>query len=561
MSSVTKAEVISFIESEFPDIAKSVKEEKYDTLKIKEKTALGAAFKEKGWIKTKASKDAITFLRTLMGAKEIDTYERNITSEPSLTKKNAEPPKMRTKKDKEPSSSKTTQDASTIKFEVVGYNIVSGLNKFDVEEQTITDFPKIKKSVSDAYKALITHYTGNNSTYMDYISHYSEYVKKVEEFCNKTKNIVIHKQVFTSTKNEIKYKVIDDKKNSAVKLNDTNMITIIRDNERYNKDLASRITKYKKFTEEESKALMDTDLIYTVDAFNYKWITTEQYMRGSMVLDGMCKEKLHTTIGIVGDISEDNLDKTLRNIETSKRDEKQYPVLYYSLISSIRGINRTNIMKHCLDIFNNRSAICSHNKLTQDMKKSMWLAALNNLEQMDSRDETQTMWYRILQSKCMYQIFMNAVPEAAWMTKGLASLIKSRRTLEMAISELYPISFLFTPFMLGIDTSRAKSSDMKTFKTYYDMMISFEHYDEMEYSKLSWLYYPLKWNGRRSHGEIIYNDTVAILKDIIDSAASPKPKPKAKANAKTPDLYDDREDNDDDDDVEIDEDDDDDDDE
>ena len=95
------------------------------------------------------------------------------------------------------------------------------------------------------------------------------------------------------------------------------------------------------------------------------------------------------------------------------------------------------------------------------MKEKMWLTALGNLIQIKEKDRTemQNIWFRILKSRFMYYIFMYCIPGSKWVLKALEYIIKHQETIKMAMSELYPISFLFTPFMFGHKAESPKISN------------------------------------------------------------------------------------------------------
>lgn len=88
-------------------------------------------------------------------------------------------------------------------------------------------------------------------------------------------------------------------------------------------------------------------------------------------------------------------------------------------------------------------------------RKAAWVKAYNALKSInvpveDSEvTEIVNAWSNMLSSKPIYDIIMNGAPAIAPVTKLLKDIITHPVSIRLYARVLYPISFLFTPFMMG----------------------------------------------------------------------------------------------------------------
>jgi hypothetical protein len=127
---------------------------------------------------------------------------------------------------------------------------------------------------------------------------------------------------------------------------------------------------------------------------------------------------------------------------------------YSTLLNTICEVN---IQRHELllrNIFRNRGGITGNNdKLPEATRKSCWCKALGNMEQLDlslfSPEEREIiqMWQNILRSPYCYYIFLYNVTGSAHFVTAINKLLKPCLSLKLLGTCLYPICFVFTPFM------------------------------------------------------------------------------------------------------------------
>ena len=484
------------------------------------KRDIAKLFHERNWIEKNMVVNARNFLQEMFGTEESkkeggyeqkikDTPVKKITPTDEDKKTDTKP--MR----KERGKRRTEGTVSLNKFEVLnGYNLISEGIEYNPEASPLKDFPKNKPDYKKGSDVLLHTYLGEN--YDLYMKEYQEFRNAVEEFLKGNKKIITEPKIFTVSKGVLHYKEVDGKKKKTFALDATNDMTIA-----YNKfnDFCKRLKDPK---ENESHVtltrdmsldmIMNTDLIYTPDVIDYRHVNH-------------CREETHQFIGCVANADVD-IDRVLADLNEEVLDQKPSTSFssYMSILNFFKGFQLRGFQAKCALVFKNRSEFCMHPALDASTKKEMWLAALNNLKQIKKKNEWQMLWERILQSKFMYYIMMFCIPHAKWLTKGLEHIIKHRDTIKMAMHELYPISFLFTPFMFGNSNVHPDSGPFteKGLKAaivkYFDtlLMSKYQTQDEYNDKNFSWLHYTIE--SLRDSSEEVCNETVSILEHYVDAS-------------------------------------------
>ncbi len=135
---------------------------------------------------------------------------------------------------------------------------------------------------------------------------------------------------------------------------------------------------------------------------------------------------------------------------------------------------------------------------------NIWLQAYNNIldieDKMDQCTEEEhkiyDCWKHILSSKFVYMIVMNYITPCDMFKRAFEYLIQQPFSIKLYESALYPISFLFTPNMLGKQGYEAPISCFnKTAATYKkNLQLEILKFGSVSnsassYQDLNWIYY------------------------------------------------------------------------
>ena len=266
----------------------------------------------------------------------------------------------------------------------------------------------------------------------------------------------------------------------------------------------SKETKGKKVKNIFSMKNYDGKLVSALDYFNLKLINTISVLDSAYVTKNIMTdyfdEYYHKELKIV-DFSEKDSDvyKLLdAKINTGKTNylEINYQYLFKILLDESNTKARlTKLMK---SIYNHRFPIIYNKKLTTDLKQKLWLQALENVQNYNENNENNELtqiWEKILSSRYIYYIMMHGFPESQLFKKYFEAFISNIQHLKLFSTILYPISFLFTPFMLGLKNIKINVKKGCGKVKYFNMMediIEDNHKDLYDYDQLNWLYYLLE---------------------------------------------------------------------
>ena len=196
-------------------------------------------------------------------------------------------------------------------------------------------------------------------------------------------------------------------------------------------------------------------------------------------------------------------DKEIEKLLQSQEPEIPYAPLYIQLFIDIQKFNGSNYGRLCKTIYNHREGIVRHEKLTNEMKKNAWLQAnsnINGIKQLISNNPDDKLvynaWVNVLSSKYAFHIVMNMAPPNDYFKKGFELLIQQPLSVKLFESALYPISFLFTPNMLGKPKYKPEpklftSADPTYKKTLVEELQKFGSptTNLFNYNDFNWLYY------------------------------------------------------------------------
>ena len=573
MSAVTKEQLSSALKSIISEEdADLVMNGKYKAIGSDAKNKIAAMCLEKKWGKNGSMHSSYVFIQQVLGEKpsnskilkkddDIEISDDSEDNEPkeqkSKEQKSKTNPKKQAakppKKERKPKPSNDDDSKSTLlEFGVNKYNLDFDKMQFNPDNSPEDEFPEV--SANGAFNILLKLYMGDR--YEDYMKNYNNFQQTLSEFESRVKNLVKEKSIFRiakskdgkNKKNEDDSEESDEKsksKKSSPTEYDVSYKTTYKKNKTKTELLDPEDEMYKSlisFTEycknmkgdkehklhmtislDESMELLKSDLIYSLEVFDYKFLA-QSILGTEILLDGYAKENCHEFVKVFGE-SGISITNTMYNIQQYVDGLPKTDSLEYShLISIIKEMNFKNFVSKCYNIFQGRNTICNHEALKQSMKKEMWLTALSNLLQIKNRDEWQEMWLHVLKSEYMFHVFMNCIPHAQWLSKSLECIIKNKRTIQMAMSELYPISFLFTPFMFGSDkvkislTARFDDKSLKKATTkYLDELCSIDNFG---FDDCNWIYYALPKN------KVSENDTVSILYAYLQRIFEESDKPK-----------------------------------
>lgn len=205
---------------------------------------------------------------------------------------------------------------------------------------------------------------------------------------------------------------------------------------------------------------------------------------------------------------------------------------YFQLFADLKKFTPAQFVHIIKNIYTHRIGIISHPKCSPEFKKAHWIQALNNINSIN--DETLNectpreisvidAWRNVLSSCYAYHVVMNCVPESSLFEKAMCDLIQEGTSIKLFENVLYPISFVFTPFMLGINGLGRNSKESLTkvsvaaynkmvkeiFNSFGDIQLKYFDYDEC-----NWLYYAENTN--------VENYTLKMLHYAVLSVSTEK---------------------------------------
>jgi hypothetical protein len=134
-------------------------------------------------------------------------------------------------------------------------------------------------------------------------------------------------------------------------------------------------------------------------------------------------------------------------------DKSFYVNEYHLLLSNIRDINSERLDSLFVNIYNNNKGILNNPKLTDEKKEKSWILALSNITKSNPQSLSEHdnkifhIWLNIMNSPFCFYILMYGLPPSAYFNIAFEKLLIEPTTFKLLLTCLYPISFLFAPFI------------------------------------------------------------------------------------------------------------------
>ena len=239
-------------------------------------------------------------------------------------------------------------------------------------------------------------------------------------------------------------------------------------------------------------------------------------------------------VKLTNTIREPISEADIRSLCNQLKSEAVFAPDYCTLFTDIKNFNGSNYGRLVKAIYNHRVPLLNHSKLTRELKEQAWLEALGNLASIESTIPNDTesklvydCWINVLESKFAFYIVMCNAPPNEYFKKGFELLIQHPLSIKLYESALYPISFIFTPNMLGFNDyePNVQKCFNTTEATYKKNIVgewlkfgtaSTKHYD---YNECAWLFYFNKTD--------LVNQMVSLLHQSVAMLDKPEPKPRA----------------------------------
>ena len=289
--------------------------------------------------------------------------------------------------------------------------------------------------------------------------------------------------------------------------------------------------------------LLLTDVVKTPFVFDMKFLLEHELINPQVP-----SEFLHSTYGIPTNAS--LVDKDKVNVKLAKwwkseivrqtkdaTPTKQRKIAseykqMCELLASFRGTSFNTLIPK---IWKLHTCLLFHpiliKKSTNDNPFGMylWARARGALSLVQNPSEIVRAWQNILSSYCMFCAFMFGAPMSKCISNAVAALVKHKESLKLFSNELYTISWMFTPLMVGGRDLAYKSvenvSKVQYSATVSEYFSSFANSDEdTNFNTMNWLYYVVNEDRETS------NKTLSLLQHAIDEHVNkPDEAPKKKA--------------------------------
>lgn len=434
----------------------------------------------------------------------------------------------------------TVKSKSHVEFctsKIDGLNIKVGDNDYEVDSSISApkDFCEDYKELADAEQNLIEFIVGNEIS--------NSYIESVSKFTNDMQ-VLRKKYPAKSDKKAQKFTFV--KKTSKVKfLNPENSykLDFLPEDEaepiiEFNKKLISFEKAWKNGTSAENFKPLE---YLTLDV-----IRTQNIIKFEKLIEYYPSVFAENTSKITNTVLSDDYEGNFVNLSTdvlSRFDVDKFAPDYMQLFSDLKKFNGTQFQRVVKNIYTHRSGIVLHPKCTPEFKKKHWLQAYANICAVNEntleneRDKLIVKaWKNILSSKFAYYIIMHCVPESSLFNKAFTELIQEGVSIKLFQSVLYPISFAFTPFMLGhsnfnlpktaltnISETTYKKELSRIFLDFGSPIMKLYDYDEC-----LWIYYANHDDSR--------NIMIELLHHVVKTMPTEK---KLKRSSKTPNQSDD----------------------
>ena len=389
-------------------------------------------------------------------------------------------------------SSKAKAYVEFTKSTLNGINIKVGNNPYESpsEIKPSSDFEKDFDNLEDAESSLLSSIVGSTEAnkYYEAVNTYSVAV----EALRKKYPVVDKKKVqkFTYVKKDFKVKFVnpaDNNKLGYLSVEEAAPFVIFNNS----------MTAFEKVWKENISATKFKPLEY----LSLPVIRTQNIIKFELVRDSFPNVAPESTSKLTNMVlSETNMSEA----ELGKIPTGKFAPDYMQLFVDLKKFNGSQFPHLIKNIYTHRSGIVLHPACSSKFKKECWLQAYANIKAIDDKSiETEQerlvikAWQNVLSSRFAYHIIMDCVPESSLFNKAMVELIQEGTSIKLFESVLYPISFAFTPFMLGYDNlALPKQALTNMSETTYKKELARIFFDFgssslklYEYDPCLWLYY------------------------------------------------------------------------
>lgn len=394
-----------------------------------------------------------------------------------------------------------------------GINIKVCDNEYEVDSKTPAskDFCEDYKELSEAEQNLIQQIVGSEAS-NKYIEAVNKYINDITALRRKypvKSDKKVQKFTFVKKSSKVNY-LNPDKSYKVDTLPENEAEPIVE----FNRELSKFEKVWKKgISAEEFNALnyLKLDVIRTQNIIKFEKLS-DHYP--SIFAENT--SKITNTF-----LSTDENDNFVNISEDSmaKIFVEKFAPDYMQLFSDLKKFNGTQFQRVVKNIYTHRSGIVLHPKCTSEFKKKRWLQAYANINAVNTRNlESEReksvieAWKNVLSSKFAFYIVMYCIPESVLFNKAFVELIQEGTTIKLFESVLYPISFAFTPFMLGhsnftlpkklvnMSETTYKKELSKIFLEFGSPTMKFYDYDEC-----LWIYYADKDGSNNTMIDLLHH--------------------------------------------------------
>ena len=441
-------------------------------------------------------------------------------------------------------STPTTQSRRKTTF-CRGLNIDNPHSKYNVTDvKHPATFPESDIDLKQAEEDLIKFFTNDEELCNTYAEAREAYIEAVSELREKyaiDEEKSKKQQHFTVTKTTVKFVDPDDEKFKQAEL-PTSDQACFRDYESAMNDFskafkdamkgdkpkrpapgAARTPKTKEEKEAEKKAIAEAkenEKIHDLEFLLLDVIRTQNIVK----IDEMVKATDifdEYACKITNTITEPLSADDWTRLESDK-NYKPFAPDYIQLFVDIKKFNGSGYNKLCKLIYSHRDALIHHKVLTRDLKLKAWLQALANIQKLKQSETEPNLvldcWENVLSSEYAWKIVMLGLPPSDFFKHSFEVLYQEPLSIKLYESALYPISFIFTPNMLGYtDFSAPDKLFGKTDTTYKkNLQIQMEAFGSptnnyYDYNTCNWLYYFNKTGNIKNEAVCMLHHSVELI--------------------------------------------------
>ena len=463
---------------------------------------------------------------------EHDEHESSLNEFEQMVE--SEPRKPRGKKSTDLTVAKAADKSHRYYSTCQKLNIDNSHSKYNVSGNAPKTFPQQTGNLEAAELELIDYFVHDKSLVAKYNTMRKKFINAVAELREKyeldPKKKPKKVQKFTITTKTVKYVNPADNKLAELPPEEQQ---IFRNYEKEMKEFERLFNNAVKGKTETSKSDKPSDKL--------KAKTPEEKLASKMqelqfLLLGVIRTQNIVNLAAIlkgaKEIDEENTNKLTNTcIEPIEKPEqwdiiekengyKPFAPDYMQLFIDIKKFTGSNYGRLCKNIFEHRDALINHSKLTPSLKRAAWLQALGNIKKLISTNEKNLIfdcWENVLSSEFAFRIVMNGLPPSSFFKKSFETLIQEPLSIQLFESALYPISFCFTPNMLGYADFDASDKCFGCSDATYkkNLQLTLETFgaidsDRYNYSACNWIYYFNKSDVR--------NEMISLLNHAVELA-------------------------------------------